>query len=204
MEELTDQVGELLRQARENADLVVDDVVFRTRIPKSVVVALEAGDFSVFSSPTYARSFLSQYSVFLDVDAGRWLDALEPLGYASGDVELSGGGEPQSRRSGGKTPPASSGGWLAAAGMLAVSAAFVFAAAKGYEILERKLGGEDKPTEVKTDHSVAASTFTVSTAAADVHEPRETDEQRQTASLPAHRMAEPPPRASVIPEVSEQ
>ena len=60
VDELADQIGELLRQARENADLVVDDVVFQTRIPKSVVEALEAGDFSVFSSPTYARSFLSQ------------------------------------------------------------------------------------------------------------------------------------------------
>ncbi len=204
VDELTDQIGELLRQARENADLVVDDVVFRTRIPKSVVVALEAGDFSVFSSPTYARSFLSQYSGFLDVDAGLWLDALEPQAYASGDVELTGGGENYSRRSVMQVAPAPSSGWLAAAGMLTVSAAFVFAAVKGYELLERKLGGEDSPTEVKTDHPVVATTFTVSTAAPAVEQSLTTEDQRQTASLPAHGIVEPPPRATAVREASER
>lgn len=198
MEELADQIGELLRQAREDADLVVDDVVFQTRIPKSVVEALEAGDFSVFSSPTYARSFLSQYSGFLNVDASMWLDALEPQVYAFGDVELSGGVRDLSRGSVVQTAAGSSGGWLAAGGMLAVSAAFVFAAVKGYEYLERKLGGESPPVEVIEDDHVA-ETPVLADPSAEVKSLL-TEEQRQTASLPLSGIVEPPPRANVVRE----
>jgi cytoskeletal protein RodZ len=195
VEQLADQIGELLRQAREDADLVVDDVVFQTRIPKSVVTALEAGDFSVFSSPTYARSFLSQYSGFLNVDARMWLDALEPLAYAAGDVALSGGGDDPLRHSVVQSVSGSSGGWLAAAGMLAVSGAFVFAAVKGYEFLERKLGGEDASTEVIKDDSVADPD-----SAPGVEKSPVTEEQRQTVSLPIPGIVEPPPRANVVRE----
>ncbi|MFT4176705.1 MAG: helix-turn-helix transcriptional regulator [Luteolibacter sp.] len=71
-------IGKLLREAREAAGYSVEDVVHRAHLPRSVVEALEAEDFSVFSSPTYAKSFLSQYSDFLNVDAHMWLSALEP------------------------------------------------------------------------------------------------------------------------------
>lgn len=71
-------VGERLRITRENADLSVSDVVHRTRIPNNVIIALEAGDFSIFDSPTYAKSFLAQYGEFLEVDTRPWLDAIEP------------------------------------------------------------------------------------------------------------------------------
>jgi cytoskeletal protein RodZ len=67
-----------LSEARLAAGLSVDDVIFRTRIPRGVILALEAGDFTFFSSPTYAKSFLSQYSGFLGVEATLWLDALQP------------------------------------------------------------------------------------------------------------------------------
>jgi cytoskeletal protein RodZ len=200
VEELADQIGELLRKAREEADLVVDDVVFRTRIPRSVVTALEAGDFSVFSSPTYARSFLSQYSSFLEVDARMWLDALEPLSYATGDVELSGGASELPRRSVVQAAPSPSGGWLAAAGMLAVSAAFVFAAVKGYEFLERKLGGESAPEEVDKNDPVGVAAMPVSTPLPVVEKSPVTEEQRQTAALPMSGIVEPPPRANVVNE----
>jgi len=74
-------VGERLRTTREKAGLSLSDVVHQTRIPNSVIVALEAGDFSAFDSPTYAKSFLSQYGVFLEVDTSPWLDAIEPADY---------------------------------------------------------------------------------------------------------------------------
>ena len=38
---------------------------------------MEESDYSIFPSPTYARSFLSQYSEFLEVDAHDWIDAFE-------------------------------------------------------------------------------------------------------------------------------
>ncbi|MFT3990222.1 MAG: helix-turn-helix domain-containing protein [Luteolibacter sp.] len=71
-------IGKLLREAREAAGYTVEDVVYKAHLPKSVVEALEAEDFSVFSSPTYAKSFLTQYSEFLNVDAHLWLGALQP------------------------------------------------------------------------------------------------------------------------------
>ncbi len=86
MDEFSDQIGERLKRAREQAGLEADDVAFRTRIPKSVVASLEAGDFAAFSSSAYAKSFLEQYSNFLEVDATPWLLALEPASYVSGDL----------------------------------------------------------------------------------------------------------------------
>ena len=83
VEDISDQIGERLRMAREKAGLGVDDIVYRTHMPRSVVLALESADFSVFSSPVYAKSFLYQYSEFLNVDACLWLDALEPAGFVA-------------------------------------------------------------------------------------------------------------------------
>lgn len=80
MSEWTD-IGEQLRKARENKGLELRDVAHTTRIPLATLEALEESDYSVFPSPTYARSFLSQYSEFLDVDAHEWIDAFE-----TGDV----------------------------------------------------------------------------------------------------------------------
>jgi len=76
MSEWTD-IGEQLRKARESKGLDLRDVAHSTRIPLSTLSALEDSDYSIFPSPTYARSFLSQYSEFLDVDADEWIDAFE-------------------------------------------------------------------------------------------------------------------------------
>ena len=84
VEEPWDQIGRRLRESREEMSLSVDDVVHTTRIPRTIVEALEAEDFSVFTSPTYAKSFLRQYSDFLKVDAEPWLNALVPASYVSG------------------------------------------------------------------------------------------------------------------------
>lgn len=195
VEEASDQIGEQLRTARENAGLVVEDVVFRTRIPKSVVTALEAGDFSVFSSPTYARSFLSQYSGFLEVDASVWMDALEPIGYAFGDVELSAGSSGYSRRSVVQAAPDSSGGWLAGAAMLAISCGFILAAIKGYEFLEHKLGDEAQAPVVSQVEPVVAPAAPPKVIAP---APVVAMESQQTAALPEPGIVEPPPRATVV------
>ncbi len=72
------QIGQTLQTARESRELTFEDATHQTRIPRSVLTALENDDYSVFSSSTYARSYLSQYSEFLGVDASTWLDAFEP------------------------------------------------------------------------------------------------------------------------------
>jgi cytoskeleton protein RodZ len=143
-----EQIGVRLKAAREAAGLTVDDVLFRTRLPRSVVVALEAEDFSVFASPLYAKSFLAQYSDFLAVDAQPWLDALEPGGFMPGGllrplVEspviplASRGGAGEFR-----------GGWLPVLGLLGLSAALVFSALKSYAFFESRFGGEAQPRAV--------------------------------------------------------
>ncbi len=80
MNEWTD-IGEQLRQARKAKKLSLEDVAHTTRIPIATLAALEESDYSIFPSPTYARSFLSQYSEFLGVDAAEWVEAFE-----TGDV----------------------------------------------------------------------------------------------------------------------
>lgn len=89
VDEQTQEIGQLLRQAREKAGLTIEDVQHRTRIPRSIIDALEKEDFTVFSSPTYAKSFLAQYSDFLSVNAEPWLDALEPSDFSRGTSALS-------------------------------------------------------------------------------------------------------------------
>lgn len=143
MEDISDQIGERLTKARERAGLTVDDVMFKTRIPRSVINALEAGDFSVFSSPTYAKSFLSQYSSYLNVDARLWLDALEPASFIAGDAvrPLWEAARPV-REDPLSSPRESNTGWASALTMMAVTGVMVFVALKGYEFFEKRFGLE--------------------------------------------------------------
>lgn len=137
-----EQIGGLLRSAREAAGLEVDDVVFRTRIPRSVVESLEAEDFTAFTSPVYAKSFLAQYSGFLHVDAQPWLSALEPgcfMPAASLRTLVEG---PETQAGENASMPEHRGGTLSVMGLLMLSSALVVGAIKGYEFFEVRLGGE--------------------------------------------------------------
>ena len=62
-------IGQLLQREREKRGLSIADVAHDTRIHADTVRGLEADDYSVFSSITYARSFLLLYSRHLEVDA---------------------------------------------------------------------------------------------------------------------------------------
>lgn len=80
MSEWTD-IGDQLREAREKKGVDIKDVAHATRIPLATLTALEESNYSIFPSPTYARSFLAQYSEYLGVDAHEWVEAFE-----TGDV----------------------------------------------------------------------------------------------------------------------
>lgn len=215
MEEVCYQIGKRLREAREAADLEVDDVVFRTRIPRSVVEALEAEDFSVFTSPTYAKSFLRQYSEYLKVDAEPWLNALEPASYVSGEAwqPMFSGGEPvlpaakrpvkdprkkeQKQESGGNQ-------W-SAAWLMVLTIGLIIGAVKGYHFLEEKFGHEEPPqkAEVREDGIPATPAeeleprpqVPVSTSA-----PDQPDVSHTTAGVPHEEPQRNPPRALIIRE----
>jgi len=165
VDEVWEQIGKRLREAREAADLAVDDIVFRTRIPRSVVEALEAEDFSVFTSPTYAKSFLRQYSEYLKVDADPWLNALEPASYVSGEAwqPMFSGGDPvlpvakrpvRDPRKKEQEPENGSNQW-SAAWLMILTAGLVIGAVKGYQFLDEKFGDEE-PAQ-KVDASVTPS-----------------------------------------------
>ncbi len=82
-------IGEQLRKARESMDLELVDVTHSTRIPLATLRALEESDYSIFPSPTYAKSFLSQYSDFLNIDAREWVDAFQTGDVLSSDNDHS-------------------------------------------------------------------------------------------------------------------
>lgn len=138
-----ESIGKRLKQAREAGGLCIDDVVFRTKLPRTVLLALEAEDFSVFSSPLYAKSFLAQYSGYLEVDAIPWLDALEPGAFGFGGavapiIAAAPAGPPVEKTVRHDTR----GGWIPVLGLFALSTGLVAAAVKGYEFFESKFAVE--------------------------------------------------------------
>lgn len=76
MSDWTD-IGEQLKESREKKKLTLADVSHHIRVPAATLKALEENDYSGFPSPTYAKSFLSQYSQYLDIDAEDWLECFE-------------------------------------------------------------------------------------------------------------------------------
>lgn len=193
VDEFSDQIGGRLREAREHADLSVEDVQFRTRIPKSVIVSLEAGDFSVFSSPTYAKSFLSQYSGFLNVEATLWLDALEPASFISGDnvtpLWKTADSKPDERAS----VPAQSSGWLSTLILFGVTCGLVFAAIKGYEFFETRFENETKATEAKKEDAPPVQKSSQAALT-----PKIAENPKPFAHPSTEDLVIPPPRAIIV------
>jgi len=62
-------IGQTLQKEREKRGMTIADVAHDTHIHADTIRGLEADDYSVFSSTTYARSFLQLYSRHLEVDA---------------------------------------------------------------------------------------------------------------------------------------
>ncbi len=70
-------VAEQLRQAREAKNLTVQQVVEITKIRTDHLVALEQGNFDVFSAPVYIRGFVRTYSTLLKLDVPQVMAALD-------------------------------------------------------------------------------------------------------------------------------
>lgn len=73
---MTATFGHMLTVAREQRGLSIEDAAHETRIPTQRLRYLESDNFAAFGSMTYARSFIRQYSDFLEVDASAILDEL--------------------------------------------------------------------------------------------------------------------------------
>lgn len=61
-------IGELLRAAREEKKLTVEQVNRETRISVQTLRSLERDDFGAFPSETYLKGFLRNYADFLGLD----------------------------------------------------------------------------------------------------------------------------------------
>jgi cytoskeletal protein RodZ len=61
-------VGEILRAAREEKKLSVEQVNRETKMSAQTIRSLEQDDFGAFSSETYLKGFLRTYADFLGLD----------------------------------------------------------------------------------------------------------------------------------------
>ena len=64
----TERAGDILRTAREAQGLSVADIATRTRVPLRHLEAIEASDYSVLPSSTYAVGFARAYARAVGVD----------------------------------------------------------------------------------------------------------------------------------------
>lgn len=69
-----DEIGQILREARENKDLSLDEVQAKTRINARYLEALEAGDYSALPTPVHVRGFMRNYARYLGLDPQPLLD----------------------------------------------------------------------------------------------------------------------------------
>ena len=140
-----EQIGPKLKEAREAKELDLAEAAKQSQVPRPAVEALEKEDFSYFDSPVYAKSFLLQYSEFLEVDAHTWLDALEPGSFIASGSLLK-GPEPPTRRVE-QSEPQSRGGGLAVIVLVIVTAAIVYGVIKGLEYFESRHSDPKPPAE---------------------------------------------------------
>lgn len=82
------QIGNTLIAARQKNGYSVLDVAHHTKISPKIITALEADDYSVFDSSTYARSYLTLYSEFLHLDSSPWLNAFVPAAFQNHYQEI--------------------------------------------------------------------------------------------------------------------
>lgn len=71
MEEVEDlrSLGDMLRRAREEQGLSIEEAEGHTRIRRKYLEAFEIGNFSILPSSAHAKGFLRNYAAFLRMDA---------------------------------------------------------------------------------------------------------------------------------------
>ena len=151
-------LGTKLRSAREAAGITIDDVVYIGKLPRSVVLALEAEDFGFFTSPLYARSFLKQYGAYIGADVTQWINDLVPTTLLDGDtidsfIDFSNSEPSKKHREKARSGNHSSGA-MAAVWMIVITGGLIYGGLKIFENLESRLSQADEqdlklPTPVK-------------------------------------------------------
>jgi len=73
------ELGQRLRAAREERELLIEEVADATRIPLNYLQALEEEALEIFTSDLHARGFLRNYASFLDLDPEEMADLYDQL-----------------------------------------------------------------------------------------------------------------------------
>ncbi|WP_420641426.1 helix-turn-helix domain-containing protein [Candidatus Leptofilum sp.] len=74
---MIDELGHILREARETKGYTLREVQEKTRISSRFLEALEMGDFDRLPTPTHARGFLRNYARYLGLDPEPLLERYE-------------------------------------------------------------------------------------------------------------------------------
>lgn len=69
-----DEIGHILREARENKGLTLEEVQAQTRINVRYLTALESGQYGALPTPVHVRGFLRNYARFLGLEPQPLLD----------------------------------------------------------------------------------------------------------------------------------
>ena len=72
-----DELGHILREARETKGLTLNEVQEQTRINQRYLEALEMGDYDKLPTPVHVRGFLRNYARFLGLDPDPLLERYE-------------------------------------------------------------------------------------------------------------------------------
>ncbi len=73
------ELGELMRAARQQRGLSLEEVTAETRIRRQYLQALEDGDFHMFPGPAYAVGFLRNYAICLGLNVDEVLQTYHAL-----------------------------------------------------------------------------------------------------------------------------
>lgn len=71
-----EKIAGLLKKQRESLGLSIPNVVERTKIKRSYIEAMEAGNFSVFENTAYIRNFVRTYARFLKIPESQTMSLL--------------------------------------------------------------------------------------------------------------------------------
>ncbi|HFE67522.1 MAG TPA: helix-turn-helix domain-containing protein, partial [Chloroflexi bacterium] len=72
-----DELGHILREARETKGLTLAEVQEETRISPRYLEALESGEYDLLPTQTHVRGFLRNYARFLGLDPEPLLERYE-------------------------------------------------------------------------------------------------------------------------------
>lgn len=62
------RLGDILREKRESLNLTIEEVAKITKLKKSIILALEKGDYKELQEPVYIRGFLKIYASILGLE----------------------------------------------------------------------------------------------------------------------------------------